>query len=54
MEGVTRTVTMVVLSTCKEEATLILHEDPDDLTVKDTEHKNDEEKKRLTGGMRKR
>ena len=54
MEDVTRTVTMVVLSTCKEEATLALHEKPDDLTVKDTEHRNGEEKKRLTGGMRKR
>ena len=53
MEGVTRTVTKVVLSTCKEGHILMFEEDFGKMPIEDKERGNDEEKKRLPDALRK-
>lgn len=54
MEGVTRTVTKVVLSTCKEGDILVLGEDVSKLRIEGKEFSSAGEKKGLTGTLRNR
>ncbi|MFQ5903203.1 MAG: Lrp/AsnC family transcriptional regulator, partial [Candidatus Binatia bacterium] len=54
IEGVTRTVTKVVLSTSKEGHILVLDEDFGKMQIEGKELGDDEEKKRFTGILRKR
>lgn len=54
MEGVTRTVTKVVLSTSKEGHILVLEEDLGKMQIDGKESGDDKEKRELTGTLRKR